>query len=91
MDFELPTALLDAGGWVFASVVLASVLIMVRRGDIVPGWVYRREVERADKATAQVDLQTESIKALTDQFEGFASLAASFMAVRRRGKGQGAP
>jgi len=83
-DFDIPKVLVDAGGWVFASAVLTAVLILIRRGDLVPGFVYKREVERADKATEQVERQTEAIKTLTAEFDGFSTLAQRFIDSRER-------
>ena len=37
------------------------------KGDLIPGHVYRREVNRADTATTQADRQTRAIGELTKE------------------------
>jgi hypothetical protein len=45
------SALANVGGWLFASVVLALVIGGFIRGDIVPGWIHKREMALGDKST----------------------------------------
>ena len=61
MPFELPAALLDAGGWVFAAFMLAAILWAIVKGRLVPGVTHEREVARADKATASVEKGTADL------------------------------
>ena len=77
------TALAQAGGWLFAALVLAVVLVALSRGDLAPGWIYKREIERADKATdmlsqitGAVDRQTTVISSLAGQIETLVRLEA---------------
>lgn len=44
-----PGALADLGGWATAVAVSLIVLEGFRRGWVVPGHVYRREVKRGDR------------------------------------------
>ena len=37
------------------------------KGDLIPGHVYRREVNRADTATTQADRQTRAVQELTKE------------------------
>lgn len=70
--------LLDAGGWTFAAIILSLVLLGFAHGDIVPGWIHRREIDRGDKATeigAQVvnamTCQADQMEALTNLLKGY--------------------
>jgi DNA-binding FrmR family transcriptional regulator len=58
-EVGLVGTLIDAGGW--ATVVVAMVF-----GWIVPGPVYRKEVERGDKRDAQLDDLIGLLKAVND-------------------------
>lgn len=73
MPLGLPSDVLAAGGWAFASVVLATVIAAVIRGDLVPGVTHKREVARADRATDQLEKEGDTnrellaaVKALTE-------------------------
>ena len=73
MPLGLPSEVLGAGGWVFASLVLAAVITALIRGDLVPGVTHKREVARADRATEQLEKEGDTnrellaaVKALTD-------------------------
>lgn len=58
--------LIDAGGWgAFLTFVVAAAVTLLR-GDWVPGFVYRREVARADVATNQAERNADAIEDLTD-------------------------
>lgn len=63
MDLGLPKVLLDAGGWVFAAAVLAAIITALIRGDLVTGKsasdALGRETKRADKATEQLERNSE--------------------------------
>lgn len=50
MDPSVPVALADAGGWAVVVAMITGLGIGFVRGWLVPGFVYRREVERGDKA-----------------------------------------
>ena len=72
-------ALLDAGGLAIAAALAVGVVALIIRGDLVPGAVYRREVKRADTATAQLERQTELGETLTTQVETLAHLVADVL------------
>lgn len=72
MPFGLSPDILDAGGWVFAAIVLAIVIAALIRGDLVPGAIHKRESARADTATAQLERQGETAEKLADQVEDLA-------------------
>lgn len=82
MPIELPKALLDAGGWVAAAAIAIGVIGAIIRGDLVPGGVYKREANRADMATTQLERQTELGETMTTQVETLVRLVADVLRVR---------
>jgi hypothetical protein len=72
MTWPSTDALLDLGGWTFACIVLAILLAAFIKGDIVPGWIHKRETERADKATDLLEHLTSAIEKQTATIEGLA-------------------
>ena len=82
MPFELPKALLDAGGWVACASIAVGVIVAIIRGDLVPGRLYRREADRADTATAQLERQNELGETLTTQVETLVKLVADVLRPR---------
>jgi hypothetical protein len=58
--------LADAGGWA----VVVAMMTAIGAGSVrkwwVPGFVYDREVERADTATTQNERNTDALRDLTD-------------------------
>ena len=63
---QIATGLADAGGWA----VVVAMITAIGTGSVrkwwVPGFVYDREVERADEATTQAQRNTDSIRDLTE-------------------------
>lgn len=47
-----------------ALVVLSFVLLAIIRGDLVPGWLYKKVEGRVEKAEEQARLNAESLTAL---------------------------
>lgn len=75
-DFDLVAilrALGDASGWVVAVVVLGAVAYGFAKGYVVPGYVYRREIERGDRAEDAVEKST----AVVDQAAAATTAATS--------------
>lgn len=59
-------SLVDAGGWTaFVILVVAGALAVVR-GDVVPGWIYRRELERSDRVEAAMANLTKAVDQVSD-------------------------
>jgi len=79
MPIDLPTALLDAGGWVVAAGIAIGVITAIIRGDLIPGAVYKREVTRADSATTQLERQNDLGEKLTTQVETLIQLVADVL------------
>ena len=48
-----------------------GVLALVYKGKLVPGFIYDREVERGDKATAIGEQTVVALATLADKFDGF--------------------
>lgn len=78
-------ALGDAAGWVVAVIVLGLVGYGFAKGVLVPGYVYKREVTRGDRAEDAVEAAAESTKqaaiatkAATDTALAVSSQLASF-------------
>lgn len=69
MTLPTATTIYDIGGWCFAVVVLALILVAIVRGDLVPGWIHKREIERGDKITALMSQQTATMEKQTDATE----------------------
>jgi hypothetical protein len=57
----LPPELYGPAG---ALVALAFVIAALLRGDLVPGWVYKREAAGREKAETQAERNSESLAAL---------------------------
>jgi len=68
MPFGLPPEVIQAGGWVFAAVAIAAIASLVIgsiiKGALVPGAIHKREVERADKATLQLERQGDALEGI---------------------------
>jgi hypothetical protein len=79
VPIDVPKALLDAGGWVAAATIAIGVITGIIRGDLVPGNVYKREIMRADTATAQLERQNELGEKLTTQVETLTKLVADVL------------
>lgn len=47
-----------------ALAVLAFFVIAFIRGDVVPGWIHRREITRGDKADDQADRTAKALEAI---------------------------
>jgi len=48
-------ALGDASGWVVAVAMLITGIVAIARGDLVPGYIYRREVDRGERAEDAIE------------------------------------
>ena len=63
MGIDIPKALLDAGGWVFGAAVAIGVIAAIIREDLVSGRsakeAIKRETERADRATEQLERNSD--------------------------------
>jgi hypothetical protein len=64
----------NIGGWVFSAVVLFSVVTGLVRGLLVPGFVLRREIERADKATEALEAMTKHEEMFSASLDTIADL-----------------
>lgn len=84
IDPAIFKAVLDAGGWVACSVVLTGVLFAIIKGYLVPGSLYKREVDRADTATNQLERQNDLGETLTAQVETLIQLVADVLGARGR-------
>lgn len=79
IDPAVLKTVVDAGGWVASSIVLAGVLAAIVKGYLVPGSIYRREVDRADTATNQLERQNDLGETLTTQVETLIRLVADVL------------
>ena len=43
----------DAGGWAFSGFLAISIIVALIRGDLVPGFIHRREIARGDRLEAE--------------------------------------
>ena len=78
-------ALQKAGGWILVAALAVLIVVAFIRGDIVPGWIYKREIARADKATDLVAATTGAIDHLTGAVkEGTAQTTVLIGLVTRR-------
>jgi hypothetical protein len=57
----MPAELYGAGG---ALAALAFTLLALIRGDLVPGWIHRREIARGDKADDQADRTAKALETI---------------------------
>lgn len=58
--------LVDLGGWTAFVIGAVAFAFAIVRGWLVPGFVYKREVARADTATNQAERNADAIEDLTD-------------------------
>lgn len=84
MPFDIPKALLEAGGWVAAASIAIGIIVALIRGDLVPGALYKREVTRADTATSQLERWNEIGETLTIQVKLIADLVADVLRPRTK-------
>ena len=96
MAWPSPEQLQDLGGWVFSVIVCSVVIAGFIRGDLVPGWIHKRETARADQATAvlekmtnAVEKQTSVVEHLSTEMETLLSLLGGANAARRPRRGGG--
>jgi hypothetical protein len=57
-----PAVLADAGGWAVVIAMIGMIGLGAIKGWWVPGFVWRREVERGDKATALLEGNTPLLR-----------------------------
>ena len=90
MSWPSPEVLVQIGGWAFSVIVCTFVIVGFIKGDIVPGWIHKRETERADKATDLLEHLTSAAEKQTATVEGLASQMQSLAAALggRRGGGR---
>jgi hypothetical protein len=72
MSWPSPTELEQIGGWCFAALTLAVIIAGFISGRIVPGWIYKREIIRGDKATDLLAGMTAAMARQTDVIEKIA-------------------
>jgi hypothetical protein len=60
-----PVSLAEAGPWAVVVAVMVAVGWGAVKGHWVPGFVYRREIQRAEELAEQLDRNTESLDKLT--------------------------
>lgn len=82
MPIDIPKALIDAGGWVTAAAVCIGVIGAIIHGDLVPGSIHRREIERGDKATAQLERQGEVNEKVASQMDTLLELLGKLLVIR---------
>lgn len=77
----LGAAAANIGGWIFAAVVVTSVLVFLLRawirGDFVPRSLHERVLNANDALTEAMKQQTAAITTLTQRFEDWRSAPAS--------------
>lgn len=59
-----PVALAEAGGWAVVVMMIVALGVGFGRGLLVPGFVYRREVERGDRADAQAERTARAVETI---------------------------
>ena len=52
---ELVGNLPNLGGWLAFGALALLVIVALVRGDLVPGYIYRREITRGDAAEGRID------------------------------------
>jgi hypothetical protein len=62
-----PIALAESGGWAVVVAIILGLGVGFVRGWLVPGFVYRREADRADKADAALIRALSRAKADDDR------------------------
>jgi len=60
---QLLEGLGSAAGWTVAVALLLLVLAALVHGDLVPGWIHKREIARGDKLETRLDADTAKTEA----------------------------
>jgi hypothetical protein len=60
-----PVALAQSGPVAILLVILGALFAAIVRGDLVPGFIYRAAVARAEKAEAIAELAVKNVEAVT--------------------------
>lgn len=84
MGIDIPKALLDAGGWAACAALAFAVVGLFVRGEFVTKAVYQREIDRADKATAQLERQGETNEKVASQMDSLLELLGKLLVFRGR-------
>jgi len=61
-------AIADLGGWAAFLTVIVAIGVALLRRWWVPGWVFDREVARADKSDTQAERNAESLETSSEAY-----------------------
>jgi hypothetical protein len=61
-----------------------GVLALIYKGQLVPGFIYQREIERGDKATEIGEKAVEGLNTVTSNQEALTQLLEGFIAGKGR-------
>lgn len=64
-----PVALANSGGWAVVIAMMTALGWAFWKGHVIPGVVYRREIERADDLAGQLERHSDAIEKLSDALE----------------------
>ena len=81
MPLPSPDVISQIGGWCFSVVVCAAMIWGFVHGDLVPGLIYKRETDRADKTTALIELQTDALEKQTGVISTLSKQVETLVAV----------
>ena len=79
---QLAKVLVDAGGWVTAVALIAVILGLVIKGELVSGKTYRREAQRVDRLTDLMEKLSNANETLATQVHMIADLVSSILRPR---------
>ena len=79
---QLAKVLVDAGGWVTAVALIAVILGLVIKGELVSGKTYRREAQRVDRLTDLMEKLSNANETLSTQVHTIADLVSSILRPR---------
>lgn len=78
-----PQALAEAGGWAVVVALGVGLGVAFVRGWLVPGWIYRAELERSERIEKALTQLTKTVETVADDISWN---AADRITVRRRGR-----
>ena len=79
-----PKLLAEAGGWAVVVALGIGLAVAFVRGWLVPGWIYRAELERSDRIEKALTTLTQTVESVADDISW--NIADRYDVRRQRGR-----